>query len=291
MGIIYKITNTSNNVYVGKTELTFEERMYDYKCNRFTSKKSHIRSSLKKYGFDAHIFEIIEVVDDAILSEREIYWVDKLKTYAYEYKDGMNLTKGGDGQRHSWKNDTERVEKARIRFSGENNPFFGKKLPKEMKEKISKTLKEHHKKNNYKFPAWVKELSRKKLCKPVVCYNSNGEFIGEYESIVSAANNLGVKRRTAIDAANGKQTHVNGFIIKHKTDNYPLKIEVGVLNKRPAKKPVIAIYNGIETEYPSKIECSKELGVPEWRIMESAIKNDRKPTKAGYIFVYKENYG
>jgi hypothetical protein len=202
----------------------------------------------------------------------------------------MNLTKGGDGQRHSWKHDKERVAKAKLRC-GENAPMYGKKMTIEAKEKISKFWKERHKKNNYKFPKWVKELSRIKACKPVVCYNSNGEFIGEYESTVSASKSLGVKRRTAADAVNGKQTHVNGFIIKHKTDNYPLKIEVGVLNKRPAKKPVIAIYNGIEAEYPSKIECSKELGVPEWRIIESAIKNDRKPTRAGYIFVYKENYG
>jgi len=289
MGVIYKITNPSNNVYVGKTELTFEERMYDYKCNRFTSKKSHIRSSLKKYGFDAHIFEIIEVVDDAILSEREIYWVDKLKTYAYEYKNGMNLTKGGDGQRHSWKHDKERVAKAKLRC-GENAPMYGKKMPIEAKEKISKFWKEHHKKKNYKFPKWVKELSRKKACKPVVCYNSKGEFIGEYESTVEASKCLGINRRTAADAVNGKQTHINGFVIKHKTDNYPLKIDVGVLNKRPAKKPVIVIFNGNITEYSSKIECSKQLGIPEWRIMESAIKNDRKPTKTGHIFIYKENY-
>lgn len=289
MGIIYKITSPTRRIYVGKT-YNLNQRIDDYKCKRYRSKKSIIIDSIKKYGWDSHKIETIESIDDSLLNEREIFWIKKLKTYHYEYEQGMNLTKGGDGQRHSWKHDKERVAKAKLRC-GENAPMYGKKISEEAKIKISESLKKHHKKTNYKFPKWVKELSRKKACKAVVCYNSNGEFIGEYESTVEASKCLGVNRRTAADAVKGLQTHTKNIIFRFKTDNYPLKIDVGVLNKKPSKKPVIVIYNGTTTEYQSKIECSKELGIPQWRIMESAIKNDRKPTKMGHIFIYKENYG
>lgn len=289
MGIIYKITNPSKNVYVGKTELTFEKRLSDYKCNRFNSKKSYIKSSIKKYGFDAHVFEIIEIADNSILSEREIYWIDKLKTYAYEHKNGMNLTKGGDGQRHSWKKDKERVAKAKLRC-GKNAPMYGKTISKESRKKISESLKRYKKENNIKFPNWVKELSRKKLCKSVVCYDSNGNFIGEYESIVNAAKSLGVNRRTAVDAVNGKQTHVNGFIIRHKTENYALKIDVGILNKRPIKKPVICLKDSNQIKYRCSDEASLATGIKKWKIVECCLKNNKKPTKEGYVFLYEDNY-
>ena len=288
MGVIYKITSPTERIYVGKT-YNLSQRIDDYKCKRYNSKKSIIMDSIKKYGWNNHKIETIENIEDSLLNEREIFWISELKTYHYEHEQGMNLTKGGDGQRHSWKDDKERVAKAKLRC-GENAPMYGKKLSIEAKEKLSKFWKERHKQTNYKFPKWVKELSRKKACKAVVCYNSNGEFIGEYESTVEASRYLGVNRRTAADAVNGLQTHTKNIIFRFKTDNYPLKIDVGVLNKRPDKKPVIVIFNGIVTEYPSKAECSKELGLPEWRIAESALKNNRKPTRTGHIFVYKDNY-
>lgn len=97
MGLIYMATNTVNGKsYIGLTMGTLENR-----------KKGHIKSlsdknintkfkkALKKYGVDNFIWNVLE---DSInnldeLFAREIYYIDKYKTF---YK-GYNMTLGGDG--------------------------------------------------------------------------------------------------------------------------------------------------------------------------------------------------
>lgn len=69
---IYKITNPKGKIYVGQT-LNLEKRIIDYekmKCH----KQHKIYNSLKKYGWGAHKFEIIEECESNMLNEREIYW-------------------------------------------------------------------------------------------------------------------------------------------------------------------------------------------------------------------------
>lgn len=52
-----------------------------------------IYASIQKYGWDAHVFEILEEVEDALGDDREIYYIDLCK--AYHTDGGMNLTRGG----------------------------------------------------------------------------------------------------------------------------------------------------------------------------------------------------
>lgn len=50
---------------------------------------------MNKYGIENFIVEELEYVEDeAILSEKEIYWIKELETYGSK---GYNATKGGDG--------------------------------------------------------------------------------------------------------------------------------------------------------------------------------------------------
>jgi len=69
---IYKITSPSNRIYIGQS-LDIENRFSDYsklKCKA----QPRIYSSLKKYGFDLHILEVIEECEINVLNERERYW-------------------------------------------------------------------------------------------------------------------------------------------------------------------------------------------------------------------------
>lgn len=51
---------------------------------------------MNKYGIENFMIELLEEVsDESILSEREIYWIQELKTYGCT---GYNATKGGDGK-------------------------------------------------------------------------------------------------------------------------------------------------------------------------------------------------
>ena len=50
---------------------------------------------MKKYGIDNFEIKELEYLEEGgkLLSDREIYWIEKLKTF----HNGYNATKGGDG--------------------------------------------------------------------------------------------------------------------------------------------------------------------------------------------------
>ena len=99
MGYIYQIVNDVNEkVYVGKTELTIEQR---WKQHLRDSKKENIKNrplykAINKYGEEHFHISVLEECDTKDLSEREIYWIDKLESFT----KGYNATYGGDGKHY-----------------------------------------------------------------------------------------------------------------------------------------------------------------------------------------------
>lgn len=93
MSYIYKATNKVNGkFYIGRTS-------YDKLYKRINSHWWYAKNinsnipfsnSLRKYGRNGFIWEIIEECDKEILGEREIYWISNLKPH-------YNATLGGDG--------------------------------------------------------------------------------------------------------------------------------------------------------------------------------------------------
>jgi hypothetical protein len=89
---IYKITNPKGKPYIGQS-IDIEKRFYVYKRGFGKSQVKRYRS-FNKYGYDNHVFEIIEECDIEILNDRERYW--------QEYYDCINkglncrLTQSGD---------------------------------------------------------------------------------------------------------------------------------------------------------------------------------------------------
>ena len=92
MSIIYKITNRLNNkCYIGQTTQEPNVRWKQHvKPKKY---KCAIYSAILKHGLDNFIFEIIEKTEQELLDEREIYYIKKYNSY----KNGYNLTKGGEG--------------------------------------------------------------------------------------------------------------------------------------------------------------------------------------------------
>lgn len=92
IGYIYKITSPSNKVYIGQT-IDLKTRISKYR-NLNCKNQTRIFNSLVKYGWDNHIFEIIEIVINInILSEREVYFIN----FYNSFKTGLNCTLGGEG--------------------------------------------------------------------------------------------------------------------------------------------------------------------------------------------------
>lgn len=181
-GFVY-FYDIQNKKYIGWTinlKIRHKTHLKEEKTNK------HFHNSLRKY-FHSGNLHIIESYYDIpsnigkILNEREIFWIEKLKTYDPKQKSGWNLTKGGDGtlgrecleetktkiskknkgrpKTKEWKDGNSKRNKGKnnpmFGKRGKNHPAFGRKHPLEEKRKISKALKgktktEKHKKNQSK---------------------------------------------------------------------------------------------------------------------------------------------
>lgn len=92
-GIIYKITNKVNGKsYIGQTRYTLE-----FRWRQHINKKdnTYFHNAIRKYGKDNFSIELLEECDISKLNEREIFYIAKFNTF----KEGYNLTIGGDGNR------------------------------------------------------------------------------------------------------------------------------------------------------------------------------------------------
>lgn len=88
---IYKITNPNKGIYIGQS-VDIDKRIAGYRRLHCKS-QPRLLASLKKYGFDSHIFEILEICSKEELSEKEKYYVDLYKTF--NSKEGLNIRDGG----------------------------------------------------------------------------------------------------------------------------------------------------------------------------------------------------
>ncbi len=131
-GYIYKIVSPSGKIYIGQTIDLYRRKM-KYKGLR-CEQQSKIYNSILKYGWENHIFEVIEILvyDKEFLNEREKYWIKEYNSFI----DGLNLTGGGDSKEIS----EETIEKIRKSKLGKPSPFKGKKMSDEQKMKISQKM-------------------------------------------------------------------------------------------------------------------------------------------------------
>lgn len=96
---IYRIQNKINGkVYIGQSiniNKRWKQHIYGLENNRHNNK--HLLSSWNKYGKDNFIFEVICLCDVLELDQKEVYYIEKFKSYDYNF--GYNLNLGGQGNR------------------------------------------------------------------------------------------------------------------------------------------------------------------------------------------------
>ena len=146
---IYLIRRLSNSkCYVGQSvdvewRLKYHQRYYD--------KRSYIARAIQKHGIDNFAFEILELCDEDLLNQREIFWIAALDTV---HPHGFNLEHGGKSGRPS--EETRRKiseankgkthsEEAKRKIGearkGKPSPYKGKTLSNEHRRKMSEARK------------------------------------------------------------------------------------------------------------------------------------------------------
>lgn len=90
VGFIYKITSPNKRVYIGQT-IDVQRRIREYK-RMYHKSQIRVFNSLKKYGFDNHIFEVLTECDQSELNKWERYYQD---LYSSCGKNGLNCSLTG----------------------------------------------------------------------------------------------------------------------------------------------------------------------------------------------------
>lgn len=166
MYFIYLIVNLLNGkIYVGKTNNPHTRWLQHQNLGRILKSKQLIHKAIGKYGCNNFTFFIIENLpteEDSL--EAEIWWIAYFNSVGARL---YNLTIGGDGASGGNKNhnygkhlseDVKRkISESRIgKYSGENNPMYGRQHNITTKLSISKI----NQKVDDKVVSEIKKLSK-----------------------------------------------------------------------------------------------------------------------------------
>jgi group I intron endonuclease len=138
---IYKITSPSSKVYIGQS-VNIERRFLDYKKSLKKQQIKHFKS-IKKYGYENHIFEVIEECSIEFLNERERYWQE----YYDCVENGLNCryTKTHERSGKFSKDTIKKMKNKNIDYLKGNSFRTGIKHTEEIKQQIRNTLIENSK--------------------------------------------------------------------------------------------------------------------------------------------------
>ena len=277
MGCIYKITNITNGkIYIGQTRQRLQDRWADHKKN-FTKlqDKMAIHYAMFKYGPDNFTLEEIEKCDNALLDEREIYWI----SFYHSYNNGYNNTIGGsDGIKIDYNKIFELWQ------DGNNLEDISKKMNID-RHAAAKALKS--------FDITELEIKTRALGRPVIQYTTKGEFVARYDSISEAGRIAGQTDNPSCirSACVGTNVSAYGFLWKYADD--PISIETLVHRFAKSGKGILKkveqydLDGNFIREYDSCREAARSINAP-YHVGINACCLGRQKTAYGYKWKYKE---
>lgn len=213
---IYKITSPTKKIYIGRS-VHILSRWRAYKLLHCKGQRL-LYNSFKKYGFENHICEIIEVCAELELNNKEKYYIELFQSFNSQY--GMNLKEGGNYAKLSLETkikigNSNRGKKnsieARKKIGDKNR---GKKLSQETKDKISKNSAKIHLGKFMSKETRLKMSESKK--KPILQYTKQGIFIKEWASLTEASGYYKYSFGTISDVCSNKRKSANGFVWKYR---------------------------------------------------------------------------
>lgn len=224
---IYKITNPKGKVYIGQS-VDIERRFSKYKHMRPQDKQPKLYSSIKKYGWENHTFEVIEECNVEFLDKKELYWGEYFNVLQ---ENGLNCRVGhgkgyigeetkekiGNANRGRKYTD-EQKNKISLGKQGKNGWPKGEKRPIEFGKHLAQNAE-----RNKKLSQKTKGIPKPKgfnshLSKPIYQLSLDHIFIKEWESLNHAAQTLKFDVSGISKCARGIFKSSKGFIWKFKED-------------------------------------------------------------------------
>lgn len=218
---IYKITNTVNGkVYVGQA-VDIKRRWQEHSSHSFSpthiSYNHTIHRAIRKYGIENFTFEVLEECAEALLNEKEIYWIAKLNSK----QNGYNMTDGGDSTTNNWDRRVEQYSlkgeyiatysaiRLAARSTGVDHAAIGRCC--------------NNKVNHAGGYLWVYEGEKLKIPKKVVLRRkigqydlSTNELIAVYNDAAEAARAIGKNNPSNIrNVCHGRQKYAYGYFWKY----------------------------------------------------------------------------
>ena len=204
MGYIYLITNIeTKKQYVGQTVCKDVERRWaQHKWPSNRNLGTYLSNAFKKYGIDNFKFQIICICFDEDCNRFEQEYIIKFSTLS---PNGYNIESGGNN--HVCHEDTKK--KLSEINKGKNNPQFGKKWTKELKEKRQKeTIGD-------KNPNYGRKSPNRKT---IGMYDLQNTLIEKFNSIREAYEKTKINETSISGVCNGRHKKAGGFIWKFISD-------------------------------------------------------------------------
>ncbi len=186
---IYKIINPKGKIYIGQS-INITHRVNSYIHNRCKGQPK-LHNSIAKYGWNNHLFEIIEECPADILDGREIYWGMFYETLG---ENGLNC-KLGSGNGYMSEETKQKISKGNL----------GKEKTQQHKDNIKQARQgmrftQEHKDN----------MSNSRVRYPVLCIETDTV----YKSANQASKDLNVFPCEIINVCKGKHKQTKGYTFK-----------------------------------------------------------------------------
>lgn len=276
---IYKIKNLINGkVYIGQS-VDIQYRFNNHKSESFNPKSNAydtaIHRAIRKYGIENFSFEIVEECEQENLRDREIYWISHYGSFG----NGYNLTSGGEGvptvnikQAQQLWDDGLSIEEISIIMCCQKHTVI----------RILESYEQYNQTESYKRG---RENARKKMSKPVLQYDLNGNFIQRYSSAIAA------EKQTGINASN-----IRGVSSRHRSVagnyqwTYEGEVPPCVYHPKTSndKKPVLQVdqQGNVLAEYESASSAARAVGLKSVNSITRCCA-DKQSTAGGYCWRWK----
>lgn len=267
MGKIYKIINDINSkVYIGKTTRSLQTRFKEHIENT-SNCNSAIYAAIQKYGQNHFSIQLIEDnISDQELNQKQRYWIAAYNSY----KNGYNLTPGGDGKSLSDKEikDIRELWELGLSCYEISNKL---NLPHSTVYHRICEYPDYDAKEN-------KKRSKKAEYKEISQYDKQGNFIQKFYSITEAGKQLNISDKQ-ISAGAKKGYKVHGFYFAYGDEPLVINTNKKIVYQYDKQGNLLNIFDGVR-------QAGRQTGIDYTGILKNC--NGKYKSSGGYIWSYEQ---